>query len=147
MPCFECLIFVHFLFDSGATKYYFALFISLMSKQRRNILGSNQFSFSALFCLSRIHQGSKVVVAEELSACSTEQCNWLVIKSLKTPRLSSDSAFRQKRQNCEFQESHVRIYQAEISPLVELVGQGIVNEGAKGITHFTWNIPLSLPAC
>lgn len=32
MPCFECLIFVWFLFDSGATKYYFA-FVYLIDVQ------------------------------------------------------------------------------------------------------------------
>lgn len=86
MPCFECLISGLFFFYSTVVLLdtMLLLFILLTAKQRRYILESNQFCFSALFWLSRIYQGSKMVITEELSASNTELCNWLVVKSLKT---------------------------------------------------------------
>lgn len=118
------------------------LFILFMFKQRRNIIESNQFSFSARWSLLKV---SLYLTPSSITDKS----------SLKNPCLSSNSAFKQKRQNWELQihnlysnsqfifKFQVQMYQAEISHLVQLIFQRIVNE----VPCSTWNIALNLHAC
>lgn len=89
MPCFEYLIFVCFLFDSGAIKYYFTIvyFTDAQTEEEYAWIQPVQFfSFILPKQYSSVRQGS----------CCWRALCIQVIKSLKIPYLSSDSAFRQE---------------------------------------------------